>query len=170
MYRMQCRAWQRQQSRGKQSSVSYSVAAAFHTRRAGDMSCEWIEWEPSSHSSSNIILSLTSLCLCCAHLALPCYWNVSSVCLQQCRNSRLSQVSSTDHVLNIHKASSEDKDSACFSSIIWPGYACVSACYVNCHNLPVAYSFNKQLWIFQPLPLPLLSKPTVVRKCLSDNK
>lgn len=67
---MRSRALQRKQSWGKQSSAGYSVAAAFHTGGAGDMSCEWIECEPSSHSSGNIILSLASLCLFCMCLAI----------------------------------------------------------------------------------------------------
>lgn len=58
---------------GKQSSVFCSVAPAFHTGKAGDMSCEWIECEASSYSSGNIILSLASLCLFCVCLVLPCY-------------------------------------------------------------------------------------------------
>ena len=107
---MRSRARHRKKVLGKQWSVGWSVAAAFHTGRAGDMSCEWTECEPSSHSSGNIILSLASFCLFCVGLALPCYWNASSVCLGQRTNRRLSQVWGPDQ-----ETPSEDKDSACIS-------------------------------------------------------
>lgn len=71
MHCMPLRALQRKQSMGKQLSVGYSAAAAFHSRGAGDMSCEWIEYEASSHSSGNIILSLAALCLFCVRRVLP---------------------------------------------------------------------------------------------------
>lgn len=66
----QWRAVQRQQSWG--NSQASAAAWLLHStlREAGDMSCEWIECEPSSHSSGNIIPSLAGLCLFCPAMLL----------------------------------------------------------------------------------------------------
>lgn len=157
----------------KQSGAGHRTAVEFHTEEVGDMTCEWIEWEPSCHSSGNIILSLASPCLFCACLALPCQCNVSSVCLslpaqgQQAKSSLVSR-------WRVEYARPLRRTKA------WLVYPISDRMALVTHvSAPLAWTvimcqpfiaLPNNLEYFDPLPSPLPSKPTVVRKCLSDNK